>query len=121
MPSFFFNDTATAELHTLSLHVALPISDRRACRASCGCTRSARPSSRRARCAWTSPEEHTSELQSLASLVCRLFFLMIRRPPSSTLFPYTSLFRSQIGALVAPAVDARDQLVPARGALVVLG
>src|SRR2546425_1078928 len=31
--------------------------------------------------------EHTSELQSLAYLVCRLFFLMIRRPPRSTLFP----------------------------------
>src|SRR5258708_22173072 len=27
------------------------------------------------------------------------FFLMIRRPPRSTLFPYTTLFRSQIGSL----------------------
>src|SRR5260370_14890775 len=27
-------------------------------------------------------------------LVCFLFFLMIRRPPRSTLFPYTTLFRS---------------------------
>src|SRR3712207_7099795 len=26
------------------------------------------------------------------------FFLMIRRPPRSTLFPYTTLFRSQLGA-----------------------
>src|ERR1039458_10754052 len=25
---------------------------------------------------------------------CRVFFLMIRRPPRSTLFPYTTLFRS---------------------------
>ena len=46
-------------------------------------------------------EEHTSELQSLTNLVCRLllekkiFFLMIRRPPRSTLFPYTTLFRSK--------------------------
>ena len=44
-------------------------------------------------------EEHTSELQSHLNLVCRLlleknFFLMIRRPPRSTLFPYTTLFRS---------------------------
>src|SRR5256885_2073585 len=48
-------------------------------------------------------EEHTSELQSPCNLVCRLlleiiirfvFFLMIRRPPRSTLFPYTTLFRS---------------------------
>src|SRR2546422_6716713 len=28
------------------------------------------------------------------------FFLMIRRPPRSTLFPYTTLFRSQTGAAV---------------------
>src|SRR2546428_7558417 len=27
---------------------------------------------------------------------------MIRRPPRSTLFPYTTLFRSEIGALVEP-------------------
>src|SRR5262249_60489276 len=26
---------------------------------------------------------------------CRFFFLMIRRPPRSTLFPYTTLFRSR--------------------------
>src|SRR2546425_1072759 len=39
-------------------------------------------------------EEHTSGLPSLAYFVCRLFFLMIRRPPRSTLFPYTTLFRS---------------------------
>src|SRR3712207_7717455 len=26
-----------------------------------------------------------------------IFFLMIRRPPRSTLFPYTTLFRSQMG------------------------
>src|ERR1019366_10773258 len=29
-----------------------------------------------------------------------LFFLMIRRPPRSTLFPYTTLFRSGIGHIV---------------------
>src|SRR3989338_5248495 len=40
-------------------------------------------------------EEHTSELQSQIQLVCLLvIFLMIRRPPRSTLFPYTTLFRS---------------------------
>src|SRR5688572_32760113 len=27
---------------------------------------------------------------------CFFFFLMIRRPPRSTLFPYTTLFRSQV-------------------------
>src|SRR3712207_9090634 len=32
-------------------------------------------------------------------LLCLFFFLMIRRPPRSTLFPYTTLFRS-VGDLV---------------------
>src|SRR6266487_1670092 len=31
----------------------------------------------------------------LLGLLCFLFFLMIRRPPRSTLFPYTTLFRSR--------------------------
>ena len=44
-------------------------------------------------------EEHTSELQSLCHISYAVFclkkiFLMIRRPPRSTLFPYTTLFRS---------------------------
>src|SRR3712207_8328383 len=30
--------------------------------------------------------------------MCRSFFLMIRRPPRSTLFPYTTLFRSPVTA-----------------------
>src|SRR5687767_15769348 len=33
-----------------------------------------------------------------AWFIVLLFFLMIRRPPRSTLFPYTTLFRSRIGA-----------------------
>src|SRR3712207_9061812 len=32
------------------------------------------------------------------------FFLMIRRPPRSTLFPYTTLFRSQVGTALGLAV-----------------
>src|SRR3990172_6731421 len=39
-------------------------------------------------------EEHTSELQSPLHLLFPFLFLMIRRPPRSTLFPYTTLFRS---------------------------
>src|ERR1039457_4309512 len=35
--------------------------------------------------------------QWLVRAVGRLFFLMIRRPPRSTLFPYTTLFRSTEG------------------------
>src|SRR5256885_13909019 len=33
--------------------------------------------------------------QSAAFSSCNFFFLMIRRPPRSTLFPYTTLFRSR--------------------------
>src|SRR6201993_3035798 len=43
-----------------------------------------------------------------------VFFLMIRRPPRSTLFPYTTLFRSLIsGALTARVQDAVERF--ARG------
>src|SRR5436190_20670847 len=31
-------------------------------------------------------------------ILCVIFFLMIRRPPRSTLFPYTTLFRSSVNA-----------------------
>src|SRR2546427_4990078 len=34
------------------------------------------------------------------------FFLMIRRPPRSTLFPYTTLFRSQLRRVAAIGLDA---------------
>src|SRR3989441_9917201 len=32
------------------------------------------------------------------------FFLMIRRPPRSTLFPYTTLFRSLMFPIITPAL-----------------
>src|SRR2546425_12945548 len=37
------------------------------------------------------------------------FFLMIRRPPRSTLFPYTTLFRSAILAISERALTASDK------------
>src|SRR3712207_5687642 len=41
-----------------------------------------------------------------------IFFLMIRRPPRSTLFPYTTLFRSEIpGVLVAHGFAGSKQLM----------
>src|SRR4029077_21297063 len=60
---FFFNDTATTEIYTLSLHDALPISFSPNFLALHG---GAHP--------WHSlrSEEHTSELQSHLNLVCRL-------------------------------------------------
>src|SRR6266536_6065256 len=60
---FFFNDTATTEIYTLSLHDALPISTRPWWS---GCLAPSSPPS-----TWRS-EEHTSELQSRVDLVCRL-------------------------------------------------
>src|SRR2546422_9835787 len=84
---FFFNDTATTEIYTLSLHDALPISsqarDRRAQDDELGCSTLAHgsslstpppPSPRRRRGAQllSRSEEHTSELQSRLHLVCRL-------------------------------------------------
>src|SRR5256885_11696288 len=42
----------------------------------------------------------------------RFFFLMIRRPPRSTLFPYTTLFRSVCPDLALAGVQRRLALVP---------
>src|SRR2546430_5030606 len=42
----------------------------------------------------------------VVSLVLLFFFLMIRRPPRSTLFPYTTLFRSDEGLSRQGAVAA---------------
>src|SRR5256885_12155894 len=39
-------------------------------------------------------------------LCLRFFFLMIRRPPRSTLFPYTTLFRSMPGWASMPATTS---------------
>src|SRR3712207_7958471 len=47
------------------------------------------------------------------------FFLMIRRPPRSTLFPYTTLFRS-VGATVVPP-NALVELVEAPSGFTVIG
>src|ERR1051326_9398661 len=47
-------------------------------------------------------------------LRCFLFFLMIRRPPRSTLFPYTTLFRSSS----AGPVPKRMAILPFDGMLV---
>src|SRR5256885_9015319 len=87
---FFFNDTATTEIYTLSLHDALPISRVRgagpALEAALGapgaaamaghrtglCRHSAGLPWRRQAFEGGRSEEHTSELQSPCNLVCRL-------------------------------------------------
>src|SRR5437764_5696553 len=42
-----------------------------------------------------------------------LFFLLIRRPPSSTLFPYTTLFRSLPAPGLAEALRETDLIIDA--------
>src|SRR2546430_12234575 len=81
---FFFNDTATTEIYTLSLHDALPISSSPGLMRGCSFGKS-RSCWRRfcASCKYSwkqrcessglaRSEEHTSELQSQSNLVCRL-------------------------------------------------
>src|SRR2546426_5736531 len=82
---FFFNDTATTEIYTLSLHDALPISSSRGAGAR---PRAGRHRQRRRRApgrALTRSEEHTSELQSPCNLVCRLLLEKKKKPkPKAT-------------------------------------
>src|SRR5438046_6696466 len=66
---FFFNDTATTEIYTLSLHDALPIFD---CFSGGLIALEPLPRAAAGRELGERSEEHTSELQSLTNLVCRL-------------------------------------------------
>src|SRR2546429_4477300 len=78
---FFFNDTATTEIYTLSLHDALPICRLHAAREEPQDHRPGQPAQQpadrrgqgqRLRGRAHRSEEHTSELQSRLHLVCRL-------------------------------------------------
>src|SRR3712207_9205108 len=87
---FFFNDTATTEIYTLSLHDALPICAGMSGRVLAQPARSSARASSISRCTWmvlqsdkgkgirgsgsvvARSEKHTSELQSRQYLVCRL-------------------------------------------------
>src|SRR5258708_32035892 len=91
---FFFNDTATTEIYTLSLHDALPIST--ATRLSCCSRWGAAWRTWR----WTMPkcatqrrsEEHTSELQSPDHLVCRLLLEKKKIKSIEGVFVYCLIF-----------------------------
>src|SRR3712207_8594615 len=105
---FFFNDTATTEIYTLSLHDALPIcrdgaheqvvpvagrdddadgrhgvTDRRTSGAPSRPTGMPRPAATTASADVTRSEEHTSELQSRQYLVCRLLLEKKKYTPRS--------------------------------------
>src|SRR2546430_11556117 len=98
---FFFNDTATTEIYTLSLHDALPIYHVRiprniAPQASLGLRVRDRIDARGV-VAGRDPrsEEHTSELQSQSNLVCRL---LLEKKKQIMYVPIQPLF---IGSLAA--------------------
>src|SRR3712207_7808140 len=93
-PIFFFNDTATTEISTLSLHDALPISVTRAtasfARTGSGTetgsvTRVRSGANEPPRASAARSEEHTSELQSRQYLVCRL--LLEQKTSQYLVFP----------------------------------
>src|SRR5204863_9937597 len=106
---FFLRAPPTAEIYTLSLHDALPISATRTCSrtsrwsapgAPRSPTRGRRTSSwsgtrelSPARCwAWGRSEEHTSELQSRRDLVCRL---LLEKKKSPARFAVLTVQRSR--------------------------
>src|SRR5436190_11198008 len=68
---FFFNDTSTTEIYTLSLHDALPIS-RTLATVTYSSPASLASLTERNYETRARSEEHTSELQSHSDLVCRL-------------------------------------------------
>src|SRR5258708_17520794 len=88
---FFFNDTATTEIYTLSLHDALPISPKQdgdiarsqVRRDQVGYAKSVDLGGRRI----IRSEEHTSELQSPDHLVCRLLLEKKNRHLQGTELP----------------------------------
>src|SRR5205823_7264074 len=103
---FFFTAAATTEIYTLSLHDALPILTKgyvpwsRSSSVACAPSNSTSFPSRSARS--TRSEEHTSELQSLAYLVCRLLLEKKKNASNSiTLKPLRTVQRT--GALIARA------------------
>src|SRR2546430_11039631 len=104
-PFFFFNDTATTEIYTLSLHDALPIFGTHLKR-SLRLRGDRRPyllgrADRNRALGDHRSEEHTSELQSQSNLVCRLLLekKKIYNPPyfgSMTRFRHTSILHASL-------------------------
>src|SRR2546430_12377045 len=94
---FFFNDTATTEIYTLSLHDALPISTGGGFRPALSSSTRRKPAGSTscrshvpgwlgvglAGLRWSRSEEHTSELQSQSNLVCRLLLEKKKKQPSA--------------------------------------
>src|SRR3712207_6866148 len=97
---FFFNDTATTEIYTLSLHDALPISMTSTSlllfASSLACQKAVLVAGSAARAQPGRSEEHTSELQSRQYLVCRLLLEKKKKTTHTSLGCYASLTSSLI-------------------------
>src|SRR2546422_8108926 len=93
---FFFNDTATTEIYTLSLHDALPISAREGIGGGPPRRRPHRwgRGSRRHAPRLARSEEHTSELQSRLHLVCRLLLEKKKKAYTPRITRYSSVLTS---------------------------
>src|SRR2546426_4904445 len=79
---FFFNDTATTEIYTLSLHDALPICATANGIQAAGLSPLVRANGESG--IYLRSEEHTSELQSPCNLVCRLLLEKKKHPTVNT-------------------------------------
>src|SRR2546426_3495880 len=105
---FFFNDTATTEIYTLSLHDALPIFARRAridvLVNNVGHYLRSVPFSESGR-----SEEHTSELQSPCNLVCRLLLEKKKTYANQKALTQMQLIKQQAREQIKN--DARKEIV----------
>src|SRR3989442_11045354 len=104
LPFFFFNDTATTEIYTLSLHDALPISTYTRS-STAGPMKNSGP----AKFHWRS-EEHTSELQSRPHLVCRL--LLEKKKKKRSKRPSNSSSRTEQIELTLSTTPHRTIVLP---------
>src|SRR2546430_13614039 len=95
---FFFNDTATTEIYTLSLHDALPIWSWRMIDALMYgmmpsakiVSRDSAPPEKISKKPRSRSEEHTSELQSQSNLVCRLLLEKKKKKQNNVLSLHTN-------------------------------
>src|SRR5256885_3375385 len=100
LPFFFFNDTATTEIYTLSLHDALPIL--RSPRVAGVVERRMLRSSPIVVSGKLRSEEHTSELQSPCNLVCRLLLEKKKKRNRSSLLLTSLAPRQTMHSLSSP-------------------
>src|SRR3989442_8903756 len=106
---FFFNDTATTEIYTLSLHDALPIWPWPAMSARSRRTATAAMST----AAPSRSEEHTSELQSRPHLVCRLLLEKKKRQMKATIAIFGMVNTEAGHAVTRGPSDNQNESMPA--------